>query len=133
MATPQILLENAHVEVRVLDGRVVRIVRKRSPSDDPSVSDVWGPVELALSRVDRESHSLLVDVRLARGRNDAEFESSFEPARKRMTKGWRRVALVTASTSGRLQVQRYAREDAIEIRIFDDPDAAQAWLERPPG
>ena len=125
MATPQILLENAHVEVRVLDGRVVRIVRKRSPSDDPSVSDVWGPVELALSRVDRESHSLLVDVRLARGRNDAEFESSFEPARKRMT--------VTASTSGRLQVQRYAREDAIEIRIFDDPDAAQAWLERPPG
>lgn len=128
MAESQILLDNAHVEVSLLDGKVVRFVRKRSPGEKLTVLEVWGPVEQAVKDWPRASHALLVDMRTALGRNDAEFETSFEPIRKRLTAGWRAVALVVASTSGRLQVQRYAREDGLSLGVFEDADAALAWL-----
>ncbi len=128
MAEAEMLLDNDHVEVSLLSDGVVRIVRKRSPTPGSTVAEVWGPVEKAIMGRPRLAHCLLVDMRGALGRNDADFENTFEPYRKRLTAGWRAVALVVASTSGRLQVQRYAREDGAEVSVFDDLDAALAWL-----
>ena len=128
MTEPQILLDNTHVEVSVLENGVVRFVRKRSSTAGLSVLEVWGPVEQAVKDWPRATHALLVDMRAALGRNDADFETNFEPIRKRLTAGWRAVALVVASTSGRLQVQRYARDDGLEIAVFEDTAAALEWL-----
>jgi hypothetical protein len=128
MGESQILLDNEHAEVSLLSDGIVRIVRKRSPAPGSTVAEVWGPVEKAVMGRARSSHSLLVDMRGALGRNDADFENTFEPYRKRLTAGWRGVALVVTSTSGRLQVQRYARDDGVEIGVFEDLDAALAWL-----
>jgi hypothetical protein len=88
----QTLLDTLHVEVCVLPGNVVRIVRKGSAPASAGVQEVWGGVEPAVSGLKRSAHGLLVDVRSARGRNDPEFENAFEPLRKRLTQGWRRVA-----------------------------------------
>ena len=85
--------------------------------------------ERRTDHVKRERYGLLIDVRAAPGRNDPEFEKQFEPMRQRMQRGFRRVAVVVKSVHGKLQVQRYAREDGIPNAAFDDRSAAVKWLE----
>jgi hypothetical protein len=90
---------------------------------------IWTEIEASMEKVARSGHALLIDVRTARGRNDPEFERLFGPYRARMSAGWLRVAIVVGSPPGVLQVQRYAREDSLALRIYDDPDLAFLWLQ----
>ena len=90
---------------------------------------MWGAVVGALRTVDRYRNVLLIDFRDAWGRNDAAFEQTVAPFRTETTRGFRRVAVLTRSLAGQLQVQRLAREDGVEaLRCFDAEDAAIAWL-----
>jgi len=109
---------------------VVVVARTAEPSGSASVAEVFGPAEDALNGIQRENFGLLVDVRSAPGRNDAEFEKNFEPYRRRIQAGFRRVAVVVATQHGKLQVQRYAREDGLSNAAFDDYQAAVAWLKQ---
>lgn len=84
----------------------------------------------ALLGLERKSLGLAIDFREARGRNDLEFERTVAPYRAEITKGFRRVAVLTKSLTGQMQVQRLAREDRVEtLRCFDDETAAIEWLE----
>lgn len=93
-------------------------------------AQVWGAVVGALRGVDRSRHVLLIDFREARGRNDAAFEQTVAPFRAETTRGFRRVAVLTKSTAGALQVQRLAKEDGVDsLRCFDAETKALAWLQ----
>jgi hypothetical protein len=69
-------------------------------------------------------------MRLGPPRNDAAFERAMAPFRKRMQLGFRRVAIVVASTIGRLHIQRLAVDDGIQLTAFVDPSEADAYLSR---
>jgi hypothetical protein len=130
---PKWWFEGRYVRVGAIPGSII-VVLERTPesSGDSDVSVVFGPAEDALRRIQRGDFSLLVDVRRAPGRNDAEFEKKFVPYRQRMHAGFRRVAVLVATPHGRLQVQRYAREDGTSSAAFDDYQEAATWLEQIP-
>lgn len=84
-----------------------------------------------LKAFDRGSSGLLCDMRQGPPRNDEAFERAMAPFRKRMQTGFRRVAIVVASPVGRLQIQRHANDDGIDVMVFMDPAEADAYLRRP--
>lgn len=129
-SSPQWLYEGAHIRVGVLaDSRVVVLERSAVSTGDADLATVFGPAEPALRGIARERYGLLIDVRAARGRNDPEFEKKFEPYRQSIQKGFLRVAVLVTTPHGKLQANRYAREDRLPNSVFDDFGAALRWLE----
>ncbi len=111
---------------------VVRLLRTSERIETlEEAAHVWGAVVGALRSVDRNRDVLLIDFRDARGRNDAAFEHTVAPFRSETTRGFRRVAFLTRSLAGQLQVQRLAREDGVleVVRCFDTEANALAWLQ----
>lgn len=128
-------IDNAYVYVSALPGLPIVRVR-RTEQSFPSVTEVvaaFTEVNRALDTLDRSRYGLLVDIRAATGRNDAEFEQTFAPLLAEMERGFSRVAVLVRSITGTLQVQRHAREDglAAEVRPFTDEAQAVAWLSGP--
>jgi hypothetical protein len=128
--TPKWSFQGEYLRVGVIPASSVIIIeRTAAHSRDADLAEVFGPAEDALRNVERGKFGLLVDVRLAPGRNDAEFEKNFQPYRQRLQQGFRRVAIVVETTHGKLQCQRYAREDGVASSVFDDYAAAVTWLD----
>lgn len=128
---PSPLFENDHVQVLALpDEPIVMIVRKPTRVELADMESVWGAAEKALAGVDRRKSCLLVDVSGTSGRNDEEFERAFAPFRQRLSAGWLAMALVVSTLPGRLQVQRYAREDDARVTAFASRDEALTALRR---
>jgi hypothetical protein len=126
-----ILFENAHVSVSALAGEpILLVVRKPTRMELSELDGVWGAADRALAAIDRRRSCLLVDVREASGRNDEQFEHAFAPFRQRLCSDWLEVALVVSTVPGKFQVQRYAREDAARVSVFDEREAALAALRR---
>jgi hypothetical protein len=128
--TPKWWFQGVYLRVGAIPASsVIVIERSAVHSGDADLAEVFGPAEDALRNQERGKFALLVDVRLAPGRNDSEFEKKFQPYRQRLQRGFRRVAIVVETTYGKLQCQRYAREDGIVNSVFDDYAAAVTWLE----
>jgi len=130
-ATPAPLFENEHVLVLELaDEPIVLLIRKPTRIELTELDRVWGAATRALAAIDRRKACLLVDVSAASGRNDESFEQAFAPFRQRLGADWLEMALVVSSVPGKLQVQRYAREDDARVGVFDDREAALTALRR---
>ncbi|TPV93573.1 MAG: hypothetical protein B7733_19740 [Myxococcales bacterium FL481] len=72
---------------------------------------------------------LLVDTRATTGRNDPQFEQAMAPLRRQLQANFERVAVVLRSTIGRMQVERYARDDGdVPLRAFTSYEEALGWL-----
>jgi hypothetical protein len=128
--TPKWSFEGVYLRVGAIPAsRVIVIERTAVHSGDADLAEVFGPAEDALRKVERGKFGLLVDVRLAPGRNDSEFEKAFQPYRQRLQRGFRRVAILVETTYGKLQCQRYAREDGAANCVFDDYATAVVWLD----
>ena len=112
-------------------GSIVRLCRTPVRINTlEEANQVWSGVVRALLGLDRKSLGLVIDFREARGRNDAEFERTVAPYRAEITKGFRRVAVLTKSLTGQMQVERLAREDRVAgLRCFDNETHAIEWLE----
>ena len=96
-----------------------------------TVADVerhFGALATALEGLDRKRYDLLLDIRLAVGRNDPEFEHAIEPYRVRMQRGFRRIAVVLNSIAGQLQIKRLALKDGVVVHTFPDEEIALEWL-----
>ena len=132
MATQRPLLTTPFIRLWREDesDAVVRLCRTDERIETlEQAAQVWGAVVGALRGVDRSRHVLLIDFREARGRNDAAFEQTVAPFRTETTRGFRRVAVLTKSSAGALQVQRLAKEDGVgSLRCFDAETPAIAWL-----
>jgi hypothetical protein len=125
------MLQNDFVQLDQVPGTsIIRFIRNARAVESPfDVNESMGAPERVLSRIDKASHTLLIDLRAAPGRNDAEYERSVSGYRIAMLTGFPKVALVVQSLTGQMQVQRHMREDGFNnARVFLDEMAAMAWL-----
>jgi hypothetical protein len=73
------------------------------------------------------AHGLIYDFRKAPSRNDPEFEQAFARARSGIAIGFTRVAFLMSGTLGKLQAQRYARDDGQGAQAFLNEKLALAF------
>ncbi|MCC6876326.1 MAG: hypothetical protein IT378_18605 [Sandaracinaceae bacterium] len=110
-------------------GRVVLLTRTARPFD--TIADVereYGAVVAALGRVPKARGSLVVDLRDAPPRNDPAFEDAVARLRKRIFEGFARTAVVVRTASGKLQVQRHAKDDHHAVEVFTSLEEALTAL-----
>jgi len=125
-------VRNRHFEVDLIPGtNVVSVTRSgRAFETLDEVEESWTEVNDALDAYGRERHALLVDTRAAPPRNDPEFEEVFSRHRRRMLSGFPSMAVLVRTSVGRLQVERHAREDGTDLRVFTDENEAVHHLRR---
>lgn len=83
-----------------------------------------------LERIDRPRFTLLCDLRAGPGRNDTGFERAMAPFRRRFLQGFRRTAVLIATPTGRLQIQRLANTDKTAVGTYLSESEAHAYLDR---
>jgi hypothetical protein len=109
----------------------VNVVRSaRAFSSLAELSRAWDDLNRALDRIGRSGRGLLMDVRLASGRNDAAFEQALVRHRQEGRRGFARVAVLVSTPAGMLQVQRFAAQDGARTRVFLDAPQAIDWLSK---
>jgi hypothetical protein len=109
---------------------IVRIVRSMTAFESAAeITESHLRLCKGMKSIQRRKTGLLIDIRLARPRNDPAFESAFEEARRDMQRGFARVAVVVGTPAGRLQARRYAKLDGrSDLDVFEDEATARAWL-----
>jgi hypothetical protein len=114
---------------------ILRIVRsERAFTSVEELTQGCEDLSRALDRMGRSRFVLLIDTRAVAGRNDLAFEQAFARHRIELVRGFSRIAVVVATSAGRLQVQRHAATDGVRMRAFLDESEAIEWLsERPRG
>jgi hypothetical protein len=110
---------------------VLQVRTARGYEDIPTVTQSIESIVEQMGEIDRSQYALLQDIRLARGRNDPEFEATMATLLPRLSGGFRRVAVLVVTNIGRLQVQRYLDRDGIPGRGFLDEAAALRWALEP--
>jgi hypothetical protein len=129
---PRTLVDSLYFRLTVDDpDGVARLERKATPFASGEA------LRLAALEVERavagfpEGTGLLIDARDAPARNDREFEEQFTRARRPILAHFGRVAVLVRSAVGKLQVNRYAREDGVAAQLtFDDEAQALEFLRR---
>ena len=76
----------------------------------------------------RRTYALLVDIRVARGRNDPAFEATLAAGRRALFLRFTELACLVATLPGKMQLERYAREDGVAMQVFLREDEAERWL-----
>lgn len=89
------------------------------------------PVLDVLRAIDRASHTLLMDARLAVRVNDPAYEEWYAPFRHQIVSGFARAAVLVRTASGRIQVSRLTVADRLErtLAIFSDMAEANDYLD----
>jgi len=110
--------------------QLVRVRRSAASFADLNILRAsFDTLNVQMASLPRAEYSELQDLREARGRNDKEFEDIMTRERKRLSEGFRRVAILVATQVGRLQVQRHVGEDESETtRVFLLESEAVRWL-----
>lgn len=128
------LYRNPHVHVAYdPDTRVVWMVRSSLPlSGAAELLSTHDPIPRLLDTLGREHKSLLVDTRLAPPRNDPEFEAALRLLIFRITRDFVKVAVLTKTVVGQLQVQRQVRESGKITGVFASEEEAVAYLRAEP-
>jgi hypothetical protein len=122
------VLASPHFEVRRAE-QVAEVVRTEQPfATLAELERAHGQLEDVLDTMPRAKMALLVDLRRAPSRNDPEFERIMSKHRHLMFDGWKLRAIVVRSAVGKLQVQRYARDDGFDVEVFTDVAAAREHL-----
>jgi len=83
----------------------------------------------AIDRIDRPTHVLLVDMRLAPPRNDPAFEQLVARYYPRLYSGYPRIAVIAKTQAGRLQITRVAQAAGYDVRTFMTEAEARAYLD----
>jgi hypothetical protein len=110
--------------------RLVRMIRSATPfATLDECRDYYEAVATTVEKLERRVLALLVDVRAAPARNDPAFESTVASYRRRMFSGFARVAVLVKTAAGKLNVARHAKDDGVDLFVFQDADAALAWLD----
>ena len=124
------LVGNAFVSVSVDHIRgVARVTRSaRRPESVEEIVAAFDEAIASLDTLDRPSLRLLIDLRAAPGRNDAEFERAMATRRAQLMHAFAAVAILVQTPVGELQVGRLAREDGANAKVFSDEAKALVWL-----
>ncbi len=110
-------------------GRILR--QRRSSLAFATPAEAKATYEQAVAvydRVGRTGRGLLVDSRLAPGRNDPAFEVVMTEFRRRALPGFAAAAVLVQSAMGRLQAQRITRQEGTDQLVTSDEAEAVAHL-----
>jgi hypothetical protein len=110
--------------------RVTRSAQRSESVDE--ITTAFDQAILVLDTLDRRRFRLLIDLRAAPGRNDAEFERAMAPWRSQLMRAFAAVALLVQTPVGELQVGRITREDGADAKVFNDEAKALTWLASKP-
>ncbi|HKO90574.1 MAG TPA: hypothetical protein VJU61_05445 [Polyangiaceae bacterium] len=126
------------VEVASLPHYLLRVDRKcrlvmarRTTTPFQGIAEIrecFRDVQIKLADIPRKSFHLLVDTRFGPSRNDRGFELVLEEERGKLLFGFARNAALAATAAGRLQIQRFAKQDGREVFATDDPAQALDYL-----
>ena len=119
-----------HYALRV-DRRCRLVFARRTAEpfqDEADIRDCFREIQFRLADIPRANYHLLVDARLGPARNDRSFESVLEEERGRLLFGFARNAALAATAAGRLQIQRFAKQDGRTVLATDDPAEAFEYL-----
>jgi len=112
------------------DGKLIRIVRSAIPYPDvAALEHTYGEALAAIKALRQKDLSMLIDQRLATGRNDPEFEQATARLRTQMYPLFRKRAVLVMSMVGKLQFQRLQREDGLERMVSRDEAELLRYLE----
>jgi uncharacterized membrane protein YccC len=129
---PELVHESAYYVVeRLFVDDIVRITRRDRPfGSEWEVDHACGPVQATLDRLGRDGRALLIDSRAISGRNDPTSEKQFAVHRRAMIQGFRRVAVLNATATGKLHTQRLLRADGTDpvTRVFLSEQEAILYL-----
>jgi hypothetical protein len=126
-----VVLANQYVRLTVDAERLlVHYVRSSAPYPTLGILEQQhDQVSAALDRLGRHRHVALLDLREAPLSNDPAFERVMARCRPKILRGFARVAVITRTVSGSLQVNRHFREDGVEnAQAFLDEPSALAFL-----
>jgi len=111
----------------VIDPTAKFVWYMRSATPYPDLTVARHEVSTAALLVPHEARAdlrLILDIRLARGRNDPRFEAINNKFREQMFAGYLRTAIVVRTVIGEMQVQRHARETKGPANTFRSIGAA---------
>lgn len=109
--------------------RVVRLVRSSTPFPTLEAAQrSFDSVASSMIGLPATGWGLLVDTRDAPVRNDEGFEEILARARGPIVARFGRAAILVASSLGKLQMARYAREDPRSPPVFGDKAEALAYI-----
>jgi hypothetical protein len=107
------------------------VVVRRMAAVFASIADVKEAhqgIEKAMGRIDRPTYRLVWDLRAGPLRNDPVFESVTTVYRRSIMRGFARKLVLVATALGKLQVQRHAADDRLDVEVFDSVEAIQQAL-----
>lgn len=125
------VFRNEHYRVEFgAEQRIIRLVRTAVPQTTQLMASLVSELLGALQPL-RPAH-ILLDMRLAPGNNDPEFEQAALVALRRLLRGFGKVAVLVHSAVGRLHFQRMSRESGQDLHIFSDESEALRFLREQP-
>ncbi|MCR9165564.1 MAG: hypothetical protein ACE37F_00920 [Nannocystaceae bacterium] len=117
----EVLVEGSAVQVRRTEHRA---------ADIAAFVEGFAALNDELDRISEQRGSLrvLVDLRAAHGRNDAEFEAAIDPHRRRLFRSGNAMAVLNKTQVGAMQIRRHLRADGVDALVFEDENDAKKWL-----
>ncbi|MEM1416835.1 MAG: hypothetical protein AAGH15_18200 [Myxococcota bacterium] len=124
----------AYVTVTQLPGEPILIFARSStpfPMDETELETVFEGMDVLLGTTPRDRLHLVMDLREGPGRNDAAFERVQRKYRSSFFGAFRSTHVVVRSTVGRMQVERYERDQPTPVfAAFEDLEKAIAAARR---
>jgi len=112
--------------------RQCRVTRSHVPLKPADVQAAFVPVMRALATLETSHWRMLLDVRDAPMRNDADLERAFDVEIHTMARRFAQWAVLVKTSAGALQVNRVSRTSGHdEPVLFRGEDLALAWLAEP--
>jgi hypothetical protein len=109
------------------------IVIRRTPApytEAARITASFAELERVLKAYDRDRFRLLLDMRAAPPRNDPEFERIGSPQVASFARAFHRVAILTKTAAGRLQVARHIQTWRVQDHVdaFHEEELALRYL-----
>ena len=113
------------------DDGVVRLIR--TPERIERLADMQASLDelsivLRAAVADETPRGILMDFRAVLPRNDDDFESMMSAYRRELAAAFGRIAVLTQTQVGKLQMARLDRRDGTETATFEDEAEAMTYL-----
>jgi hypothetical protein len=124
------LLETPHIHIHHRSELgLVRATRTDTEvRNAATVEKMVGAIEKALALLVRAHHAMLIDLRPAPIREETDFAKEMRAVRAELCRGFRRTAFLVQTRVGYLQVRRFLAEERLPFPVFDEEEAALAYL-----
>lgn len=125
----ELVFEDEYVRVERVGDDVI-VVRRTAVAAPPEVLNATYRASMDHVKPSDRGRSIVMDIRLAPGRNDEDFEGSLRPMRLALDTMFARTVMLVGTATGVLQVRRLAAEEEREPLVTQDYDEALRMARR---